>query len=137
MSILFFPLHCSWRERRREGRRERDKYWCKREISMGCLLYSPRPGIESTILTMNQTCNLSAYGMTLQPTNWATLARPSCLFLSKSFKCWCQTFLSFPSWILFYFLQFNNQVHLVDFLVWNEFWCMVWGNALSFLFCHE
>ena len=39
----FFPL--LFRERGRERVREKDKHCCKREASVGCLPYVPRPGI--------------------------------------------------------------------------------------------
>ena len=36
----------AFRERGKERGREREKHQCKREISMGCLWYVPRPGIK-------------------------------------------------------------------------------------------
>ena len=30
-----------------ERKREKEKHWCGREMSIGCLPYMPRPGIET------------------------------------------------------------------------------------------
>lgn len=55
---------------REEGReRQREKYRCDRETSIGCLPYVPQPQVEPTAyvcaLTGDQTYNLLVCGATL------------------------------------------------------------------------
>ena len=63
-----------------ETQREREKERERRKYQLVVFLYVPLLGVESTTwvlaLTGNRTCNLSVYGMMLQPTEpyW-----PGCL----------------------------------------------------------
>ena len=61
-----------FRERGREGEREKEKRPCKREAWICFLLHMPQPEIKpetwACALTGNQTLELSLYEMMLQPT---------------------------------------------------------------------
>ena len=60
--FLRFYLYC-FRERGREGEREREKHQCVREASIGCLLHAPQvgtwPATQACALIGNWTGNLS------------------------------------------------------------------------------
>ena len=70
--------------RERETDRQTDRHGCERETFIGYLSYMPQlgtePATQACVLTRNETCDLSVYGMILQPTeqHWPGLVL--CIF---------------------------------------------------------
>ena len=64
-NVLLFYF---FRERRREGEREREKHECVRKTSIGCFSYAPhlgtKPATQVCVLTRNQTSDLLLCGTT-------------------------------------------------------------------------
>ena len=87
ISFFFFLIltqgHAYWFQRGEGRERGRGReHWCKGGTSICCLSYAPRLGTKPTTkvcaLTGNGTCDISVYGLTLQPTeaHWPGILFP-------------------------------------------------------------